>query len=203
VLSCKGLVWIRKNCIEFEQLSVWILRGLECGFVIVWSFCVEAQGETLVHRASGCPSLLFAFPKVWQLLLVAPPSLLQLDAKVVKKIRKKVTSNYVSWCNFIRQRSNLEWAFLCFPSIKLFLLYCWHRCIHVSALPCCTLILCKSHFQFLSTLLGCNPVHLKRWVLNWIILVEVFGIAMGSLHLIPDKGNFHLCHLHRRKENWH
>jgi hypothetical protein len=76
------------------------------------------------------------------------------------------------------------------PSNKLFLLYCWHRCIHVSALPCCTLILCESHFQFLSTLLGCNPVHLKRWVLNSIILVEVFGITMGSLHLIPDKRIF-------------
>jgi hypothetical protein len=27
-------------------------------------------------------------------------------------------------------------------------------------------------------------------VLNWIILVELFGIAMGSLHLIPDKRIF-------------
>jgi hypothetical protein len=27
-------------------------------------------------------------------------------------------------------------------------------------------------------------------MLNWIILVEVFGITMGSLHLIPDKRIF-------------
>ncbi|KAH9567529.1 hypothetical protein CY35_03G031500 [Sphagnum magellanicum] len=37
-----------------------------------------------------------------------PQATNRLDAKVVKKIRKKVTANYVSWCNFIRQRSNLE-----------------------------------------------------------------------------------------------
>ncbi len=179
-----------KNVLSLSNCRYGFYGVLSVGFVIVWSFCVEAQGETLVHGVSGCPSLLLTFPKVWQLLLVWPPSLLQLDAKVVKKIRKKVTANYVSWCNFIRQRSNLEWAFLCLPSNKLFLLYCWHRCIHVLALPCCTLILCKSHFQFLSTLLGCNPVHFKRWVLNWIILIEVFGITMGSLHLIPDKRIF-------------
>ncbi len=33
---------------------------------------------------------------------------LQLDENMVKRIRKKVTENYISWCRFVRKKHNLR-----------------------------------------------------------------------------------------------
>jgi glutamate-1-semialdehyde aminotransferase len=44
------------------------------------------------------------YPSKFEVCLVV----LQLDENMIKRMRKKVTENYISWCRFVRKKHNLR-----------------------------------------------------------------------------------------------
>jgi hypothetical protein len=85
-----------------SNFVVFVLQlDLQGGHLNIKRVALWENSLSFVHEiAAG----IVLYPSKFEVCLVV----LQLDENMIKRLRKKLTENYVSWCRFVRQKHNLR-----------------------------------------------------------------------------------------------